>query len=174
MSEQYDPLDDAFETSKGRESGGGQLAKLPEGKHTFTVLSAEYKIKPKAKVFVLKIAADVGAERFEGTKDYFLEGSSGVVDMNVDNVKSDLTALGFDVDQWTRANQRPFSLELAKVGSVVGGIKFEGAKKTNAKDGKTYVNIYINARCKDDGKPLKIGAAELAAAVAAKAEENPF
>jgi hypothetical protein len=172
-----DELDDTFEkTSSKREfDGAGGLGKLPDGKHTFEITGAEFKVLVKSKIFVLKLAVDVGAERIEGKKEYWIEGKDGLDEKRLNETKSDLALLGFDVDQWTRANLRPFSSELNRACLVMPGLKFKGSKKENkGKDGgKTFVNIYVDARDPDDGRPQKFNGDDLEKAKIT-AEEIPF
>jgi hypothetical protein len=175
-----DELDEGFEKSSGEKNyGGGGLAKLPDGKYTFDVIAAEFKKSDKATVLTLKIATQHGDSVYEGKHDYWLVGKEGVDERSLNNVKADLKALGFDVDEWTRANLRPFGEELTKACRVLVGLKIDGAKKNNESKGKTYTNIYINGRAMTsekttlDGKPEKFNAALIQEAVDL-AESNPF
>jgi len=159
-----DELDGVAETvSSKREYGGKNFPGLEDGKHTFQILLGEFKEFANGITYKLKLGVTVGTDMIEGEKVYWLKGKNGIGDQerkNLNDLKADLSTLGCDVENWTGANSRPFTKELKRVGSALVGVKFDGAKKTTeAKSGTTYVNIYLNARSKDDGLPEAIDAA---------------
>lgn len=179
-----DELDDQFEKATGEKNyGGGGLAKLPDGKYTYDVLAAQYKKGVNSTIFTLKIAAQVGEAVYEGKHEYWLgrdkNGSTEWDERSINTLKGDLKTMGFDADEWTRANLRPFGDELTKACRAMVGMKIDGAKKENESKGKTYTNIYINGRALTedkktlDGKPAKYNA-ELIQEAEDLANSNPF
>jgi hypothetical protein len=78
----------------------------------------------------------------------------------------DMITLGLDADEWTTANERPFSKEVEKAVLLLPGLRFRAKKKANeSKDGKgqskTYHNLYLNKRLETDGRPARFGAEDL-------------
>ena len=159
-----DELDGVAETvASKREFGGKNFPGLEDGKHTFQILLGELKEFAAGITYKFKLGVNVGTDLVEGEKVYWLKGKNGIGDQerkNLNDLKADLAALGCDVDNWTAAHSRPFTKELKRASSALVGVKFDGAKKTTeSKTGTVYVNIYVNARTKDDGFPEVIDAA---------------
>lgn len=103
---------------------------------------------------------------------------------SIDNAKrfgATLKSFGFDVDNWTPANGRPFSKEFPKAIRWLIGMRVKAKKVTNtvppkfAKDvEKTYHNINFRGRSDvEDSVPRKIGAEQLSQPDP-NAEEDPF
>lgn len=91
-----------------------------------------------------------------GTPEEKKEHRSG----KIGELKSDLSTLGFDVANWTKANNRPFADQLERACKLMKGLRVKMTKRT--KD--NFVNVYINKRLPDpNDKPEKFGAAEMAA-----------
>ena len=84
-----------------------------------------------------------------------------------------LITLGFDADVWKKSAGRPFSQEFPKALRAMPGMRFKAKKATNESKGKTYHNLYPDARL-PDGKPDKFGPAELNAAADEFDPDNPF
>jgi hypothetical protein len=100
---------------------------------------------------------------------------------NVDRLGADLCTLGFDADQWTSQNGRRFSAELPAAVARLTGVRFRGHKTTVVKDGKTYHNLYVNARLAGTPMPGSSGpprpsrpAPQPAASTTNRDEEIPF
>lgn len=167
-------LDAASDAVSSERAGYGNIQKLPDGDHTFQVTDGELKKTAKAVVFTLKFSAAVGDAQYLGEKTYWLKGNKGVDERQINNLKADLKLLGFDVDNWTVANGRPFTAQLGLIKPLLPGLGFKGRKKTNPNQNdpkKPYVNIYLNERDADDGRPASFGAAEIEAA---SANDTPF
>lgn len=86
----------------------------------------------------------------------------------VEDMKRDFATLGFDVDNWTKANGRPFGKMCEIACRMATNMKVKVRLKTN----NDYQNCYLNKRL-EDGKPPKVGAAEMAAAKPPE-EKAPF
>lgn len=167
-------FDDDFE---GVPAGGGQndLKGLADGKYTLKITKADFKSIEKTGSQVVDISLEIVSDGPTCGKkyrhSYWLtnKDDGGVNEVSVGILKKDLTTLGFDVDQWKKANGRPFSGELKKAMKVAVGVEFAGKKTTNASG---YPQLYIDNRGKTDGKPERFGVAELNAADKAFAPAN--
>jgi len=158
--------------------GGGNLDKLPDGEHVFTVTDGELK-KGKFVIYELKLSVTTAdGQTFTGVKDYWLKGNDGFDAKRVNELKADLKALGFDVDLWTGANERPFTAELVKVKPVLAGLRFKGKKKQGSAKknapGEHYVYINVNERDTTDGKPEVLDAAAVAELLLGADADTPF
>ncbi len=162
--EQYD--DDAKPATSRFASG---LDQIKDGEYDFEVASAVMKTTTKDntplcsfKLVIISEGAHAGAE---------VERASFVKDRESFNVLlGDFRKLGFDSDDWTKANGRPASQEVDKAVKVAVGMRFRGKKHSNAskKDNKVYHNLDILKRI-EDGKPVQVGKKELDAA-----DKDPF
>lgn len=175
-------FDDEFDkVPVSRASGNnGNLMKLPDGEHFFTVLDGERKAVGKMILYTLKVGVTTGMGTpdqidYTGEKVYYLVSKDGKVDeRNVNNLKADLAVLGFDVDKWMKALGRPFMAELDKVKPILAGLRFKGKKSVspNKNDAaKPYLNVYVNERDATDGKPAVIDEKVISEHVT---EEVPF
>jgi hypothetical protein len=164
-------LDDDFPTAKpgGYKTGDFELSALADGEYTFQIASAE--LKKNNTIFELKLELLTECQQAGGKiqHPYFFtkkDEKTGLYEKNIDKIgqlKKDLTALGFDVDNWTKENGRPFSVELPKTCLMLQGMRVVCKKKTGGKKNATefYHNLYIDRRGEGDGLPEKIGAKEL-------------
>lgn len=163
-------FDDDFPSAKreGYKSGDFELKELKDGEYLFQVDSAEVK---NGKMFKLSLELLTECPQAGGKieKCYFFtkkNKDSGLEEKNADQlaqVKEDLGKLGFDTENWTKENSRPFSVELPKVPEIIKGMRVVCNKKTGGKKNANeyYHNLYIVNRGDGDGKPEKIGAKEL-------------
>ena len=164
--EQFD--DDAM--PKGR----ADASDLPDGDYEFEIEKAIVKTSKEKKKVILSMDLLVVKGHKEGSsveKPYFLS-SQDAVNICLD----EFVRLGFDCENWKKANGRPMSQELekatywltdvAKAAKAEGkpAIRFRASKKKNGE----YHNINIKERLAD-GHPAKIGEAELATV-----QLNPF
>jgi hypothetical protein len=164
-----DDLDDA--AAKTRKAG---LEGLPDGKYEFQVTKAELKDLRGKPGILAREAVVFGGEHDGHTVkwDVFLRDKDGnPKEQALSQVRKELTALGFDEENWTAAAGRPFTAELRKACVAMAGLRFLGTKKANESGGKVYQNLHVNERSGTDGRPAKLGAAEIAQAVGA---EIPF
>ncbi len=159
MAFDADALDDGFE--KRNKEG---LAGLPDGEFTFTITAAEMKTIKTGNTLFNRSVTVIGGDHDGHTAKYdtFLTVDDGktVNNINMKSLEKDLAALGFDVENWGRANGRPLSKELPKAAMAMIGMKFVGKKEAKTSGDKTYQNLYVLSRVAGDGKPEKMGAAE--------------
>lgn len=158
-------LDDDFDNTKPAGNRADGLADLPDGEYEFTVVSGEQKETKAGPLIVFKLSVLDGVHAgMEVEHNYFLmkkDGESHVRNENqIAQLKKDLITLGFDVENWTKANERPFSTQLKLAMEVIRGVGFKGKKKQNGK----FANLYLNERSASDGLPATFGAAELSPA----------
>lgn len=161
----FDALDDSFE---GAARSG--IENLPDGKYELTVTSAEVK-EGTSTVTLIRKGAVYGGERDGHKIEWlsFLQGKNGVDERAVREVRKELAGIGFDVDNWTKANGRPFLAELKKACQAMVGLRINLTKKASDSGGKTWHNAYVDGRCLEDGhpvdgKPAQFGAEEMATA----------
>lgn len=172
--DKYD--DDADQVAPG---GRGGLGLLADGNdYDMEIESAELKETTsghdifKMKLVVIggpsKVGKEIDYDEFLTTKDK-KSGGITISEVKLGIVKKNLETLGFDSGEWTKANGRPFSKEIAKAILLLPGLRFTASKTT--KDG--YANLKIVARnFTADRKPEKFGPAELNKAQESDAE--PF
>lgn len=143
-----------------------------DGEYQFEVVSLAYRDNETAGgLFELKtrIVGETPYHGYENKRAYFLtkKAEGGGREPNEDARKQlvgVLKSLGFDVDNWTRANGRPWSREFEKAAAAAPGLQFKGTLKRNGQ----YTNVFVKARdAAADGRPERLGAAELDAAAAA-------
>jgi len=140
-----------------------------DGDYLFEVVSFAYRDQGGGIFeFKSKIVTDCPYFGYENKRTYFLTKKEG--DERVPNedarkqVVAVLKSLGFDVDNWTKANNRPWSKEFEKAAVAVVGLKFKGKLKRN----EQYVNVYVGARdAASDGRPEKLGSKEMDEAMTA-------
>lgn len=114
----------------------------------FTVVGGEYHGKTVERALFF--------DKKEGTD----EEKKAHRNKKLNELKVDLKSLGFDVDHWTKANNRPFSQQLALAIKAMNGMRVKIRQKTNGE----YVNLYLNKRLPElDGKPAVLGEGELKA-----------
>lgn len=137
-----------------------------DGDYLFEVVSFDYRDNGGG-VFEMKsrIVTEGPFEGYENKRTFFLtkkDGDSRVANEDArKQVVAALKSLGFDVENWTRANNRPWSQEFSKAKHAAAGLRFKGTLKRAG----AYVNVYIKGRdAKADGKPEKIGPKEIAEA----------
>lgn len=156
----YDWMKNEIDGDFSPSTGGGKLDDLPDGEYEFTIDAA--KIKPKTNMLILEMDLLVTSEgKHKGQK---IQHSLFIKDKDsAARVGKDLKTLGLDCEEWTKANDRPFSGEIMKVPKVLRGLGFRAKKVANRPEGKdkTYHNLYINKRVPTDGKPERIGPEQL-------------
>lgn len=138
-----------------RNGGRTPTSDLPDADYEFEVKSAVIKISKEKKTPILSMDLIVLTPgEFEGA---VIERPSFMVNQESFNMAlADFLTLGFDSNQWTKANGRPASQELEKAIHLIPGLRISGTKKKNG----TFHNIYINKRL-DDGRPLKFSSNDL-------------
>lgn len=136
---------------------------IPDGIYDFCIVTAVTK-QPKGN-FLVELGLRIeSAGKCEGM---VVQHAMFMNDLDsVKRVGRDLKTLGFDTDNWKKANGRPFSVEFEKALKILPGIRVRGRKKTNEKkeQGKVvavYHNLYLDKRLATDGKPEFFGAGEL-------------
>lgn len=141
----------------------GKLDGITDGDYDFEINEAAHKIKTEKGMLILEINMEILTPgKHQGAK---VQHAMFITDRDSANrVGKDLTTLGFDCEEWTKANSRPFSQEILKVAKVLKGLRFKGKKATNKSDGKVYHNLYVNKRLENDGKPARLGPEQLDAA----------
>jgi len=160
----------ADEIPAGGGGGGKDLKSLPDGEYVFDITSAyERASKTGSVYFKMELEAHVADSTTKTVEHtYFLTKDGTINEVSFGILKKDLKSLGFDVDNWTRANGRPFSGEFEKAVFLMIGMSFKGKKSTN-KGG--YAQLYVNERTVD-GKPNPVTLEALAEV--AKAKADPF
>lgn len=165
-----DDYDDDFPTATAGRGNTLDLAKLPDGEYTLAVKAMEVKEGTSAgDIISLKLELLTDGPFFGSLveKAYFMsKNENGIRVKNANQlvqVKDDLKRLGFDTDNWTKEQGRPFSREIKRACAVVVGVTFKGKKKQGgAKNGGGYYqNLYVNDRIPDDGKPEAFGPKEM-------------
>lgn len=168
-------LDDDFEKAPETPRFANILDELKEGEYDFELETLEVKDESKAGPIAtmrLILLTDGKLQGKKGQLPFFLtkeaEGGQGerVKDEGkMSELKLALMKLGFDPANWTRANQRPFSVMLKRASDLAGGLGFK-AKLKKGGDKKQFNNLTILGRIMDgekpkDGKPLTFGAEEM-------------
>lgn len=161
------------EIPAGGGSYGNDLKTLPDGEYEFEIASggAAYKQieSTESELVELKLTLLSENPRQQGKKfnhAYWLTNTAakggGLNEVTVGILKKDLKTLGFDVDNWTKANGRPFFGELKKALKILngGGFAFKGKKVTKS----GHANLYINSRSDTDGRPATFDAKSMEAA----------
>jgi hypothetical protein len=148
--------------------GNEQTKQLDDGEYEVRLTGAE--IKPMGKdggskfVFYGVVVSGKWAG-WKCEKDIFLDSNKGTDEekkafqrSKMNDVLQDLASLGFDVQNWTKANGRPRSEMLPLACDVLKGLCVKVAKKT--KNG--YVNVYLNKRLPAlDGQKPTFGAEDM-------------
>lgn len=175
MPRDMSELDEGASPSPKLSANDAKLAKLPDGKYEFEVSGSSWdKIKDglyKLTVNLNLICPDL--PEWDGktvNKEYWVNLNGGKTEeesreraqRSIGFIMADFLTLGFDSDQWTPANGRPFSREITKAARHLIGIRFAGAKATKTGDqkGVAFRSIYINKRLPDD-RPEKFGPEEI-------------
>jgi hypothetical protein len=161
MSTTLEELDTrADDVPAGSGYAAKELKNLPDGDYQFEVTGASL-APTKNGQQLFKMELEVIDGNSAGTVvdvPHFLTNDKGPNDVAIGILRKDLKTLGFDEENWKKEAGRPFSKELVKASATLCGMRFKGKKVTN-KGG--YANLYVNERIATDGKPAKIGAAEL-------------
>lgn len=161
-------FDDDF-TTITNDNGELDLSKLPDGEYEFAVQKYAVKETRSGPMVSMKLEL-LGEGRHGGSvvdRPYFLTQDEGGVRVkngrDIAKLRDDLKLLGFDVDNWTKENSRPFSHEINRVAMVIVGVQFKATKKQGGKksNGGFWQNLNFVARLTTDGKPEKFGVKEL-------------
>jgi hypothetical protein len=136
--EELSRYDRDYVPQAGRRPGIDTLA---DGDYDFLIQGAilDRTEKNREPILKLELKAAPGGNVIEHA--YFFRTQD-----NIDRLGADLCTLGFDADQWTAQNGRRFSAELPAAVARLTGLRFRGHKTTVQKDGKTFHNLYVNAR----------------------------
>lgn len=163
-------FDDDFTTTTATRD---DLSKLPDGEYEFAVKGMEVKDGDNTGSLVELKVEVISDGEFRGStakKTYWLtqkNQQTGLREKNerqIVELRKDLTALGFDPEDWTKQNSRPFSVEIRRAAAAIPGVCFKGKKKQGGakpQGGGYYQNLYVNERLPDDGKPLKFTVKDL-------------
>jgi len=159
------PIADYEEQIETVPAGGGSnsdLKNLPNGKYDFGITKAEFKTVAKTGSEVVDLKLEVLTDGPQSGKKYQYaywltnKDDGGLNEVSIGILKKDLKTLGFDVDDWKKANGRSFVVELKKALKIMGaGMAFSGTKGTNASN---YATLRIDSRSPTDGKPEKFDA----------------
>lgn len=139
---ELEAYDDGFTPQQSSNFRPG-LEAVADGSYDFTILTADLGRTAKSNDLILRLELRVESTAQVVEHVYFFNRQE-----NVDRLGGDLSVLGFDVGLW-RPPARPFSKELPKAVGQIPGRRFKGTKKSSTKDGKTYQNLYLNARLPD-------------------------
>jgi hypothetical protein len=136
---------------------------LPDGANYDLEIQSATMTVTKDGTNLFKMVLKVIGGKFDGTvleKPSFIKTKE-----NINFLGKEMLTLGFDSDQWTLENGRPFSQEFPKAMRLLAGVRFSGQRKDSpGSKGRSFHNLYINKRL-EDGKPAKFTAADIAAAV---------
>ncbi len=153
---------------------GSDIKILPDGEYEFEIAGggAGYKeiksTESELVEFKLVMLTDGPHQGKKFNHSYWLTNTAakggGLNEVSVGILKKDLKTLGFDVDNWTKANGRPFFGELKKALKILNGGGFAFSGKKAKKD--AHANLYINSRSATDGKPATFDAKSMEAAAA--------
>ena len=153
MYEELETFDENFQPSAGMRAG---LDTLPDGTYGFEIVEADLSRTAQTQELILRLSLKVitdnrPAMAIHGRaidtivdRAYLFRSSEAVALLG-----GDLMTLGFDSQDWTVANGRPFSKELPRVIPRLHGLRFRGQKKTkqNLKNPEQpYHNLTILAR----------------------------
>ena len=141
----YDDLDGfnngfAPEQPKGYAAG---LETLADGSYDFTILAAAVgwtneRLRTGYRVLRVDLRVEATAQQVQHT--YFLDTQE-----KVNRLGGDCSTLGLPVGDWGKGT--PLSQAIPAAARAMPGIRFKGTKKANqGKDGKTYHNLFVNAR----------------------------
>lgn len=153
-------------TKKKFSNGDFDLSDLKDGEYEFDIASAELKSGPMFK-FNLVMMSEGPHAGGKIEKCFFLtkkeDGIPVKNERSLAELREALVNLGFDAENWTSENGRPFSKELPKAVVMLAGMRVVAKKKQGGKknDGGHYQNLDFVKRGSGDGKPEKIGAKEL-------------
>ncbi len=149
---------ESFDSSFKPQESGMRLGLeiLPDGDYDFQITSMVLERTKKENTLILRqglrvLSGSHGVGK-ELERAYFFKSQQ-----NVDILGGDLCRLNFDADKWTTANNRPFSKELQAVLPKCVGLRFRGKKSSNADNGKTYHNLYINSLITGGSVPVTAG-----------------
>jgi hypothetical protein len=136
--EELSRYDRDYAPQAGRRPGIDTLA---DGDYDFSIQGAilDRTEKNREPILKLELKAAPGGNVIEHV--YFFRTQDAI-----DRLGADLCTLGFDADQWTAQNGRRFSAELPAAVARLTGVRFRGHKTAVQKDGKTFHNLYVNAR----------------------------
>lgn len=127
---------------------------LPDGLYNFEIESVEERPNPKGGcILELSLIVLGGAhDGHKGKRPTFIKDQDGI-----NRWGADLQKLGFAVETWPAGEPAKFQSLMEKALSCLPKMRFHGKKETKDK----FLNIYINDRGKDDGKPAVIGPAQM-------------
>jgi hypothetical protein len=143
---------------------GDGVAGTPDGEYYFLIEKAETKEAKGMNIVTAKLMI-LGGD-FDGNgldKTWFVKDGD-----SMKRFAADLKSLGFTTDVWwdteLAKTNRPaaaakFQTYMEHALTCLAGMKFKGKKVVAKQNDKEYVNIYIESRGTDDGKPAVIDVA---------------
>ncbi len=178
MPSAFSDFDDTFETAQAKPQYASDQSKaVLDGKYNCEIKGGIPKETTSGKVFTFltTIISDGPYKGYSLERTIFMfkkngtdEEKAAYIEKRVAELKADLSKLGFDVPNWTKANGRPFGVQLDIACEMMKGLVVQMTKKTN-----DMANVYIDKRLPDlDGKPAKFGAEEMKAGATAAAPQN--
>lgn len=148
---------------------GDGLVGTPDGDYYFEIEKVDAKESPKGGNIVTMKLQIVGGE-YDGNA---LDRSSFIKDGDgMKRFGDDLKRLGFPAGGWWDAElaktdkgaaAAKFGALMDKALACLPGLRFKGKKATNKQGDKEYVNVYINERGTDDGRPAVLDEAAMKA-----------
>lgn len=178
-------FEDAFDTATAKPKYPSEQSKaVPDGEYECEIRGASSKKVTGNTLFTfaMVIVSDGKYKGWALERTIFLEKKNGTDEEKakftsgkLGEVKKDFNTLGFDADNWTKANGRPFTLMASRASELAKGMRVKVRKKTNDQ----MADVYLNGRVLDaaknavDGKPLKVTPEELAAVKVPEGADAP-
>lgn len=139
--------DNDFRPEAGRKAG---LEVLPDGAYDFAILGVVPDRTQKDRDPILRWHLRVLGGQHDGQEIEWLSWLTR--QESIDRLGGDLATLGFDTSSW-KPPHRPFSAELQKALPRLIGLRFRATKQANQSGGKTFQNLYLNAKLSGPSAP---------------------
>jgi hypothetical protein len=148
--------------------GNEQTAALPDADYDVEIVGSVMKEAAGKTIFTFLTVVKGGEyDGWKCEKAIFLEKNGGTDEekaayraQRIQEIRADFKTLGFDSENWTKANGRPFGEQWKIACDVMKGLKVRVKKKKNG----TFVNVYFNKRLADkDGRAATFGPADMVA-----------
>lgn len=156
-------FDDAFEP---RDTSFAKADELPDGDYVFLIKDTSKKTVNGDTVieWKLEVLTDCPKKGLVITESHWINSQEAA-----ERYGKTLQRLGFDSENWKKANDRPFSKECIRSLDVLVGMRIKtkkvtnvGKKKYDTDTPRTYHNINVLGRTSDeDARPRKIGPKEM-------------
>ncbi len=179
----FDDDDNGDPTPVKPRYGNEQTKALKDGDYDVKLTHAEMKAMGKDTsdskfVFYGVIVSDGPFNGWKCEKEILLDkkGGDGVTDEmknehrrnKTSELLGDFRTIGFDVENWTKANGRPRSEQIPVACDVLKGVYVKMTKRTKG----AFTNVYINKRLANlDGMSPTFGEAEMAAGATASSPQ---